>query len=1200
MAGIWSSQWLTRRQVRGSNRRATRGADGRRRRLSFEWLEQRAMLAALDITGTVLTLSVGGDEQWLVGGNSLDGGSGVPLYFQSLVGFSDVSLSGDAATYFAVSSSDHTDDTAALKTGETLDFVTSIVIADSDLGHDGYLTLGDGTHTLPNLGASFSVAATITGVTISSSVNTGAANQDYACPTTLDGTVTLTANNIAFGGNINGAGGNDRLTIQATGTLAFDGTIGQTTALDYLAITVDSGDLMLPAININGVSSDLRIHASEGVTQSGAITGTTTFTLFAGTGTLDQANTYSGQTTVVDGTLNLNRAGGAAIAGNLVIGDGTGAVSSATVTLLASDQLATTAEVGLGLDGEFDLNGFDQTIAGLEMTGGRVSTGVGTLALGGDVVSAAATSQAAIYGNLDLGGSARIFDVAHSDLPVGLLVAAVITNGNLDKRGEGTLELNGANLFTGNVMVTAGTLLLTNDAALGTGVGTTHVAAGATLALSGVTIEENLEFDSTVGLSAEGEASSVISGDVLLLSGLGVVLDQQSLTINGVISDGTGPDTAALHVTGDGTLTLTGANTYRGGTRVVTGGTLAISSDANLGAVPEEFDPDNLQINAGYLRATAGFTITANRGLVVGPLGAMIAVDAGETLTYAGATGSEDPGYLIKTGDGILVLTGENTHVGGVEISGGTLSISSDANLGAVPDQAAANNLVLHGGVLMTTASFTLNANRGIALDEAQPNVLHVVRGETLTFGGIIAGDGDLDKVGDGTLLLIGENTCTGTTTVEAGTLQVDGRLESSAVVVNGGTLAGTGWLGAVTLQTGTLAADSDLGTLHVGSLTAQSTAAMEFDLAESLTLEFAALVDATGSVDLGSSLLAIDADSWIDAGTVILLIAADGGLSGEFANAADGSLIQAVGSEQYFRIHITNEQVVAEAVYHKLGLPGLYDPETSTFYLRDSITGGTATVTFGYGQPGAGWLPVVGDWDGDGVQTIGLYDPMGSVFYLRNSNSGGMADLIVAYGPDGDAGWLPVIGDWTGSGVDTIGLYDPQSATWYLRNANSSGMADITFAYGAPDSTWTPLVGDWNADGVDTIGLYDASGATWHLRNSNSTGVADLTFAFGAADATWTALTGDWTETGLAAVGLFDAQSATWYLRDENSTGCADHTFSFGNTDSDYVPIVGDWIGHPSQVVDARAVDQLDLSALADEALDNPTSLDATLGTLS
>jgi hypothetical protein len=63
---------------------------------------------------------------------------------------------------------------------------------------------------------------------------------------------------------------------------------------------------------------------------------------------------------------------------------------------------------------------------------------------------------------------------------------------------------------------------------------------------------------------------------------------------------------------------------------------------------------------------------------------------------------------------------------------------------------------------------------------------------------------------------------------------------------------------------------------------------------------------------------------------------------------------------------------------------------------LRNSNTGGVADLTFNYGPGGLGFKPLVGDWNGDGVDTIGLYDPAGAGFFLRNSNTGGVADITL------------------------------------------------------------------------------------------------------------------------------------------------------------------------------------------------------------
>jgi hypothetical protein len=175
---------------------------------------------------------------------------------------------------------------------------------------------------------------------------------------------------------------------------------------------------------------------------------------------------------------------------------------------------------------------------------------------------------------------------------------------------------------------------------------------------------------------------------------------------------------------------------------------------------------------------------------------------------------------------------------------------------------------------------------------------------------------------------------------------------------------------------------------------------------------------------------------------------------------------------------------------------PGVYDGAAGIFYLRNAHSAGAANITFFYGPAGAGWLPIAGDWNGDGTTTIGLYDPATSSFYLRNSNSAGSADAAFPFGAPG-AGWLPIAGDWNNDGVDTIGLYNPATGIFYLRNSLSAGNADLVYQFG-PGGSFQPLAGDWNSDGTDTVGIYNPSTSFIYLRNSHAGGNADVTVAFG------------------------------------------------------------------------------------------------------
>ena len=88
----------------------------------------------------------------------------------------------------------------------------------------------------------------------------------------------------------------------------------------------------------------------------------------------------------------------------------------------------------------------------------------------------------------------------------------------------------------------------------------------------------------------------------------------------------------------------------------------------------------------------------------------------------------------------------------------GTLSISSDGNLGAVPSGPTPNSLTLDGGTLRTIGNVTLNSARGITL--MQGNGTFDVSGPTgsLQYSGAITGGGGLTKIGAGTLTLGGAN----------------------------------------------------------------------------------------------------------------------------------------------------------------------------------------------------------------------------------------------------------------------------------------------------------------------------------------------------------------------------------------------------------------------------------------------------------
>ncbi len=252
----------------------------------------------------------------------------------------------------------------------------------------------------------------------------------------------------------------------------------------------------------------------------------------------------------------------------------------------------------------------------------------------------------------------------------------------------------------------------------------------------------------------------------------------------------------------------------------------------------------------------------------------------------------------------------------------------------------------------------------------------------------------------------------------------------------------------------------------------------------------------------------------------------------------------------------------------NKTATPGVFDPGTGVWYMRNANVGGPSTFggstadlpAFPYGA--RGWLPVVGDWDGNGTTTVGVVDPATMTWYLKNSNSAGGPDI--APFQFGALGWIPIAGDWNGDGKDSIGAFDPATATFYLKNTDTSGAPDIgPFPFGAPG--WVPVVGDWDGNGTTTIGVFDPGFATFYFKNSNLPGAPDIgPFVYGARN--WKPVAGDWDGNGTETIGVVDPATSTRYLRNSNTPGGADAVFVYdpnpAPVTAGMLPVSGDWNG--------------------------------------
>jgi glucose/arabinose dehydrogenase len=256
----------------------------------------------------------------------------------------------------------------------------------------------------------------------------------------------------------------------------------------------------------------------------------------------------------------------------------------------------------------------------------------------------------------------------------------------------------------------------------------------------------------------------------------------------------------------------------------------------------------------------------------------------------------------------------------------------------------------------------------------------------------------------------------------------------------------------------------------------------------------------------------------------------------------------------------------VAGELYRFTGSPagavketvGLYNPHASQFQLKSANSVGAGVRVFNYGSP-RGWLPLAGDWDGDGKTTLGFYDPRTGTFRIKNTFFSGNSDVIFRVNAPSPRA-LPLAGDWDGDGKDTVGLYDPATRTFRLKNSLSGSGFDVTFAFGPSGSDLLPVAGDWNGDGKDSAGVYDPSSSTFYLTDSLHDGAPGYQIPFGPAGRSSLPAVGDWDGDGRDDLGVYDQAAATFRLRNSLTPGAPDAQFRFGARRQGWEPIAGSW----------------------------------------
>ncbi len=385
-------------------------------------------------------------------------------------------------------------------------------------------------------------------------------------------------------------------------------------------------------------------------------------------------------------------------------------------------------------------------------------TGAGTLNLSTDL----AIGSLAGAGNVTLNANSLSTGGDNADTGFSGIISGT---GGLSKNGSGTQILSGNNIYTGTTTISAGILNITgsiDSTAINiNNAGQLNADANAFVASAAINLNDTATFQNN-GNNAINSLTSSAGSTINFNAGVLNLSSSVWDTIDGNITGAGG-----LTKTGTGWLTFAGTNTYAGLT-TISAGTISLDSTTAIS------DAGAVQVNGGGRLNIAANTVLgsiAGSGLITLPDGLILTIgDNNSDSNFSGNfDGGGNGGRLIKQGNGILTLSGDNSgDLGeGIFLEGGTLSLQNST--------AAGNGTITTFGSVIDYGDGVNIAN--LININSDTTKLQVLVG-TAEQSGIISETGGprpLEKIGAGELILSGANTYTGATTISAGTLSLNG-----------------------------------------------------------------------------------------------------------------------------------------------------------------------------------------------------------------------------------------------------------------------------------------------------------------------------------------------------------------------------------------------------------------------------------------
>ena len=834
-------------------------------------------------------------------------------------------------------------------------YTGTTTISDGTLQLDASGTLSDSTPVNVSSKGIFDVNVTNTIASIE-----GSGIIDIASSTTL---TAGDANDKEFSGVIQGAGnfsksGSGTLTLSGTNTYTGSTTInaGTISVASSANLGATPGSADADNIIFNGgtlnTTAEFTLGANKGITMTGAGTidtdASTTLT-YAGSITDSGVLTKSGT-----GTLSLSgtsdNSGGISVSAGTLISSSAEGLGSGTVTVDSGASLkidSTTTKITVGNN----LNIVGSGISGETNTGALLVDGLidltGKITISGDTTItknyyiSGNSGPAGDYGdftvNVSSGNAIENTNAADSETVtfniVGNSKGKIIledaislagASSGIIKQGYGELQLKSAdNSYSGSLTISQGSVRLSGSGALPSG--SSLVMNGGILYLDN---SSNLTLSSLSGNSTSSLISLNSDGSSQTLT----IGDSNNTTYAGRISDyAMTNDYLTVEKVGTGTLTLTGNNTWAGGSQI-SAGKIEIGNDGSLGTGTITLNGGTLSSNSttprtldeaiaisassalgdstntgkitlsgnttfsGTNMLTANSDIELSGSVDLGSATQTFSVASGKSATLSGAISS---GAISKSGDGTIIISADNDYASGTTVSAGTLRVSGSGDLGTGSLTIGASGSLDLRNTLSVASLEISGAGSGnrITNGDADGTTANLTVSGTSTLNGAVNTDGT--QTYSGTTTLGSDVSLTGSTVslaaISGGTnaLAISGNLDLSGAASSLTTLSvsGTSDIGADVTTTGS---QSYTGTTTVSASstligTEISAAAIvlndDLEIRNSNNSTLASVISGTGALTKsGSGALTLrgvntfDGDLTVSAGTLYAGLAADSG----------------------------------------------------------------------------------------------------------------------------------------------------------------------------------------------------------------------------------------------------------------------------------------------------------------------------------